>query len=246
MTCRPPHREGWSASLLPGRIRPVYSKVLSYGLSEHLHWVRRPQATSMGKRTSRNRLIQRPAQRTTSMVFIRIGLTSSLFIRVRRPAAGVDACPTTAPASQRDTPPAGPSRSGRPAGSAARTARCASSPWDPAPPYPPSFRTRRPADEPLRNGPFLFPTWFPGPSDLLSFPFSFPPQVVGPPTADGNRFGAVTCAARIRDKMNRTTIMVQFTQLFQGLFAYSPRSSLSFSRSCRKTIADGRITPAST
>src|ERR1039457_1405490 len=203
------------------------------------------------------------------MVFIRIGLTSSLFMRVRRPAAGVDACPlprqhhyviyhqqdhqdqvgpqaqqrephgfhphwshllsfhagpetrcrrgrlpTTAPASLRDIPPAGPSRSGSDAGSAARTARCASSPWDPAPPYPPSFRTRRPADEPLRNGPFLFPTWFPGPSDLLSFPFSFPPQVVGPPTADGNRFGAVTCAARIRDKMNRTTIMVQFTQLF--------------------------------
>src|ERR1035437_6757838 len=139
--------------------------------------------------------------------------TRLLFMRVRRPAAGVDACPTTAPASQRDTPPAGPSRSGRPAGSAARTARCASSPWDPAPPYPPSFRTRRPADEPLRNGPFLFPTWFPGPSDLLSFPFSFPPQVVGPPTADGNRFGAVTCAARIRDKMNRTTIMVQFTPI---------------------------------
>src|ERR1019366_9526139 len=149
----------------------------------------------------------------------------------------------TSPASLRATPPAGPSESGRPAGSAARTARCASWPWGPAPPYPPSSRARHPADEPLRNGPFLFPTWFPGPSDLLSFPFSFPPQVVGPPTADGNRFGAVTCAARIRDKMNRTTIMVQFTQLFQGLFAYSPRSSLSFSRSCRKTIADGRITP---
>src|SRR5580700_6617159 len=71
-------------------------------------------------------------------------------------------------------------------------------------------------------------------------------QVVGPPTADGNRFGAVTCAARIRDKMNRTAMMVQFTQLFQGLFAYSPRSSLSFSKSCRKMMADGRITPAST
>src|ERR1035438_2266062 len=46
--------------------------------------------------------------------------------------------------------------------------------------------------------------------------------------------------------MNRTMMMLQFTQLFQGLFAYSPRSSLSFNNSCRKMMAEGNITPAST
>src|SRR5215472_7398728 len=37
--------------------------------------------------------------------------------------------------------------------------------------------------------------------------------------AAGNSLGAATCAARIRDKANRTTMMVQFTKLFQGLLA---------------------------
>src|ERR1019366_8245041 len=67
-----------------------------------------------------------------------------------------------------------------------------------------------------------------------------------PPYTAGNRFGAATCAARIKDRMNRTMMMDQFTQLFQGLFAYSPRSSLSFNKSCRKMMAEGNITPAST
>src|SRR5450759_4736665 len=67
-----------------------------------------------------------------------------------------------------------------------------------------------------------------------------------PPYAAGNRFGAATCAAKIKDRTNRTMMMVQFTQLFQGLFAYSPSSSLSLSKSCRKMMAEGNITPAST
>src|ERR1035437_7700762 len=57
---------------------------------------------------------------------------------------------------------------------------------------------------------------------------------------------AAQVAARIKDRMNRTMMMDQFTQLFQGLFAYSPRSSLSFNKSCRKMMAEGNITPAST
>jgi hypothetical protein len=39
-------------------------------------------------------------------------------------------------------------------------------------------------------------------------------------------------------------MMVQFTQLFQGLFAYPPRSSLSFSNSCRKMMAVDLAHPA--
>src|SRR5215469_7569184 len=48
----------------------------------------------------------------------------------------------------------------------------------------------------------------------------------------GKRLGATTCAARISESPNSSTMMVQFTQLFQVRLTYwSPNTCLSLSRS---------------
>src|SRR5579862_450242 len=63
----------------------------------------------------------------------------------------------------------------------------------------------------------------------------------------GNSWGAATCTARSSERINSTITMVQFTILFQRLFAnFSPNTSRSFNNSCRKMIAEGSISPAST
>src|SRR6516164_5322866 len=66
------------------------------------------------------------------------------------------------------------------------------------------------------------------------------------PQEAGKSSGATTWAARINDRANSAMMMVQFTTLFQRLFTYFPSNSWSFKSSCRKMIAEGSMTPAST
>src|SRR5262245_18483751 len=63
----------------------------------------------------------------------------------------------------------------------------------------------------------------------------------------GKTWGMRTWRASTNDKANKTTIIVQFTTLFQRLLTHcAPRRSWSFKSNCRKITAEGSITPART
>ena len=54
-------------------------------------------------------------------------------------------------------------------------------------------------------------------------------------------------AARTKDRPNNIVMTDQFTRLFHGRFTNrAPSISRSFDNNCRKTIAAGSMTPAST